>query len=175
MGIIIHAQQIPVILSFILVVTEESIDDQPSCLFCNSWGYVRLIPYFSTVNSEVMKKCVWEKNLMYLLKMDKPKCCCGTKFDPSFMLHLNNCQSGPVRNHPVCFPVPLAQICSDSLETWSGLCSWLTGATAMDSLMCLMRLVHLPEKWISCYSSLLFLYPSQVPHSFATLSYFLLP
>jgi len=39
MGIIIHAQQIPVILSFILVVTEESTDDQPSCLVCDSWGW----------------------------------------------------------------------------------------------------------------------------------------
>lgn len=34
--IIIHAQQIPVMVSFSLVVIEESIDDQPSCLVYNS-------------------------------------------------------------------------------------------------------------------------------------------
>lgn len=54
---------------------------------------------------------------MYLLKMDKRECFWGTKFDPSFMLLLNNCQSGPVRDLPLCFPVPPAEICSDSLET----------------------------------------------------------
>lgn len=34
--IIIHAQQVPVMVSFILVVVEESIDDRPSCLVYNS-------------------------------------------------------------------------------------------------------------------------------------------
>jgi len=76
------------------------------------------------------------------------------------MLLFSNCQSGPVRDHPVFFPVLLVQICSDDLETLSGLCWWLTGDTAMGSLMRLMRLVHLPEKWIGCYSSVLFLCPS---------------
>lgn len=144
-------------------------------LFLIAESRMRWIPCFSTVNSEVMKECEWEKNLMCLLKMGKRKCCWETKFDPSFMLLLSNCQSGPVRGNPICFPVPLAQICSDSLETWSCLCWCLTGDIGMDSLMYLMCFVHLPGKWISCYGSRLFLCPSQVPHSFATLSYFLLP
>lgn len=74
-----------------------------------------------------------QKTLMYLLKLDKRKCCWGTEFDPSFMLLLNNIQSGSVRDHPGRFLVLLAQIRSDSVETWSGLCWWLTADTAMDS------------------------------------------
>lgn len=62
------------------------------------------------------------------------------------MMLLNNFQFGPVRDHPIRFPVPPAQICSGSLETWSCLCGWLTGDTTVSEAYVSDDLVHLLEK-----------------------------